>query len=295
MHFNILDDNNKVRRSKELVHRLTAGGKLAYMALIPNLKRKSEFQFQNCSSPFRKDKNPSFSTTSNRSTNVWGHKDFGDATVQGDIYDFVALKYGMDVKRDFPFVLEKLYEIFKIDELDKTELQRLMDWGCGTTDEVVFNLKLPAVISNYKFQRMEEEDDDDEENNYIREITLHEVGEDHLDYYQKEFLTKTGIRYDVMREYNAFFITAYVIHYGDEDSLKSDIKKKPPTHKIWICYRIDERYIKIYCPNPKKFWFAGTKPRHDTYRFGALEKFKTGNNDILILAAGEKDCLCLLL
>lgn len=79
MYHNILDENNKVKRSKELILAVSAGGKLYYSLLIPNLKIKSAHAFKNCSSPFRRDENPSFSIIHDQSKNIWYHNDFGDA------------------------------------------------------------------------------------------------------------------------------------------------------------------------------------------------------------------------
>src|ERR1700761_8842849 len=134
MSTSILDETGKVIRSLRLFMLATAGGKIYYMNQVPGLKANSNHSFKNCSSPFRKDKNPSFLITCFRDKNIWVHTDFGDASQKGNVFDFAAKIHGLDVKNDFPALLDKIYEDLRIDDMDKNELERLMNVSCGTSE-----------------------------------------------------------------------------------------------------------------------------------------------------------------
>lgn len=289
MYTNILDENNRVKRSKELLLAITAGGKLGYMAAIPNLKVKSAHAFKNCSSPFRRDKNPSFSITLDQNKNIWHHNDFGDAGSQGNIFDFAAQKHGLDPKVDFKQLLDIMYEELKIDQLDVQELQRLMQGSDGKSEVIKYNLKLPGL--SFSSSRSHESEAQEEERKTVYNIELKKIEQIDLDVRHKEFLNKTGIDYEIMRTYNAFFIEGYTEQY-DEYGYGVG-KKKKPKNEIWICYSF-YKYCKIYSPLSKRFWYVGQKPSNKRYLFGTPNLYGQLDGDIVILAAGEKDTLCLL-
>lgn len=147
MQNNIFDENNKLKRTHRIFNRLTVNGKLGYMAFIPELKRKDEYAFKNCSSPFRKDKKPSLSIQAKRETNIWLFYDHGDPSTTGNIFDFAARKFGLDSKVDSDALLNKMYEYCKIDDINKEELQKFFEYGIGTSEVKSFNVKLPVLNS----------------------------------------------------------------------------------------------------------------------------------------------------
>lgn len=64
-----------------------------------------EFPSSNFSSPFRKDKNPSFGFY--KSNNRWRWKDLGGNGDSGDVWDFVAMAEGTDLKSAIKIVAER--------------------------------------------------------------------------------------------------------------------------------------------------------------------------------------------
>lgn len=225
------------------------------MAVIPNLKSKSQHTFQNCSSPFRRDKNPSFSISHNQSNNTWYHTDFGDASVQGNIFDFAALRYGLDKKVDFRELLDKMYHELHIDEMDTKELQKLLQGCTGESETIAYNLRIPLLTKSK--QPFEDNAEADVEEMKIYKIILDKIEEGDLDIKHKEFLSQTGIRYETMKEYNTFFISAYTVTYR-EVGYDDAIRKVRPKDEIWISYFFNN-YCKIYSPLSKRFWYAGKK------------------------------------
>lgn len=290
MYISILNESNKIKRSKELLMAVTAGGKLYYMSVIPNLKIKSSNAFQNCSSPFRRDKNPSFSITHDQSKNIWYHKDFGDAALQGNIFDFAAQRHGLDPKVDFKQVLEVMYEELKIDQLNVKELQRLMKGSDGKSETFIYDLKLPLVSSSGK--AFEEVENAEKKKNPVYDIELKKIELVDLDNHHKEFLLKNGISYEIMKEHNAFFIEGYTVYHGEQGYDNID-KKAKPKNEIWICYSF-HKYCKLYSPLSKRFWYIGQKSANNKYLFGTPNLYGQLEGKTVILAAGEKDTLCLL-
>jgi RecA-family ATPase len=289
MQYKIFDENNKLKRSHYIFNRLTVNGKLGYIALIPELKTKDEYGFKNCSCPFRKDKRPSLSITVDRSTNTWLHFDHGDSTITGNIFDFAARKFGLDSKVDSLALLNKMYEYFRIDEIDKTELQGFFDHGIGTTEVKSFNVKLPVLNSLIPVSYSTEDPED--EKPYINDVRLDIVEEKNLDANQKTFLEQTGISYETMQEYGAYFIDSYTECYG-KDGYGSGKKFSRNNNHIWICYSFGKS-CKIYRPSPKKFWYVNKSPSRK-YLFGTPRIHGLLNGDTVILTAGEKDALCCL-
>lgn len=290
MYNNILDKNNKVKRSKELIMMITIGGKLYYMFSIPKLKIRSSHAFKNCSSPFRRDKNPSFSITLDQSKNIWHHNDFGDAGSQGNIFDFAAQKHGLDPKVDFKQLLDIMYEELKIDQLDIRELQKLMQGSDGRSETIKYNFNLPIMYSS--FQALEESETLEEKKKVVYNIELKKIKHEDLDHRHRDFLNKTGIDYEVMKTHNAFFIDGYSVQYGEFGYDGAD-KKVKPRDEIWVCYSF-YHYCKIYSPLSKKFWYIGQKSTNSKYLFGTPTVCGKLDGESVILAAGEKDTLCLL-
>ena len=289
MHCKIFDENDKLKRSHYIFNRLTVNGKLGYMALIPELKRKDEYGFKNCSCPFRKDKNPSLSISVDKDTNTWLHFDHGDSTITGNIFDFAARKFGMDAKVDTLALLDKLYDYCKIDEIDKDELQKFFDHGIGTEEEKIFNVKLPVFDSLLPISFPVEEPE--QITRYVREIQLDIIEEKDLDEMHKKFLADTGIKYEVMKEYKAFFINSYTELLG-EDGYGGGKKSVRNKNHIWVCYSFGKS-CKIYRPSPKKFWYVNKSPSRK-YVFGTPTIHDFLGGETVILTAGEKDALCCL-
>jgi hypothetical protein len=63
--------------------------------------------FYNCLNPFYKDTKASLSIFKNEA-GTWCFKDFGSDQYQGDVFDFAAKHYHLDVRRDFKLVLKRM-------------------------------------------------------------------------------------------------------------------------------------------------------------------------------------------
>jgi len=283
-----INDQRKITKSKHSIQMITIGGKLFYRATIPNLKFKDEFKSKNFSSPFRIDKKPSCCIYLDKSTNKWLFTDFGDSSICGDIFNYSARRYGLDVRKNFPKIIEKMWEELKIDELDQNKIARLLEGTC-TSETQIFNLKISSISSD-KFY---EEEDDEEAERIVQKIELDIIEEADLGEMHKQFLINTGIKYSTMKMYNSFFIRSYNLLY--DESRFGESEKKTVSHKaIWICYRF-HNFCKIYSPNPKRFWFIGSRPKRIPYCFGTPNVHPEFEGiEIVILTAGEKDALSLL-
>ncbi len=268
--------------TKEFLHRISAGGKLVYMATNRNIKPKDDNVFKNISSPFRKDSNPSFQIFRNQSTNTWYFKDFGDNNCYGDMYTYVSMLYNIDVIKEFPSILNKIGEILNIEQQDPTELERIRVGGDGTNDTRYFNLKIPN-IEQVQYCNFDEEYGCNE-----TDICLLKQLQKNLDIKEKEFLAKTGIDFEIMQQYHTYFLTGYSTPVKG----KSLVSIRKHWMGIWICYDFGS-YCKIYIPNPKKFWYIGNK--QSNHLFGTPQKIKSFDSLTRVyLTAGEKDALVLL-
>lgn len=277
----------KIEPSKRLILYATAGGKLFYSAKIPDLKPKNEHEFKNCSSPFRKDKNPSFNIRCDRSRNRWIHNDFGDTSYKGDVFDFAASLYNLDVKKDFQKVIEKMCSDLKFEDMDQIELQRLLDGTDGTTDTKYYNIRVPQANGTILTITKDEEEEDKYEDCFIRITKKDEV---ELSQQEISFLSKTGISYKTMLKYKTSFISGYdIVDRGTEILID---RKKKSTNSIWMCFEFNN-YYKIYSPSPKRFWFVGKKKEKSLFGTPRVNP-QFDKHTPVFLTAGEKDTLCLL-
>ena len=87
----------RIERSKYILNLLTGNGIIYYKGICPELRKRDENSYYNISSPFRNDKNPSFSITRDPATNKWHHFDFGELNSRGDAFSFAAKYHKLDV------------------------------------------------------------------------------------------------------------------------------------------------------------------------------------------------------
>ena len=94
--------------SKEDILLKTGQGLLFYQWLIADLKMKSDGNsFHNCLNPFYEDTKASLSIFKNEA-GTWCFKDFGSDEYQGDVFDFAAKHYRLNVHQDFKLVLKRM-------------------------------------------------------------------------------------------------------------------------------------------------------------------------------------------
>lgn len=273
-----------IKNKKELLMKATANGKLYYTCVIPNLKQKDDNSFKTVSNPCRADRKPSLSVYRNRDSNIWFHNDLGDGNYHGDMFDFAAQHYGMDIKTEFPQIMDKMWQEVELNKVEPIVLERLTIGLNGTTGIFRSGIKIP-IAKNSNTRSYKKEDVGEE----TPALFYNESREGALTPLEKQFLADTGITLSIMNQYGAHFINHYSEVY--EDAAKSKRGDRPDTN-VWIAYDF-KSYYKIYQPNPKKFWYVGKK--RGAKFFGTPQLTPQLNTlTPVYLAAGEKDALVLL-
>ncbi|MDO9578951.1 MAG: hypothetical protein Q7J06_00035, partial [Bacteroidales bacterium] len=105
----ITEDDRKL--TKDNVLKGLEGGILFYKHAIPGLIHR-ETKCPNVHNPFYNDTKPSFSVYKHQEK--WYYKDFGNPAFQGDVFNFAALFYKLDLKKDFYLILQKIIEDLKL-------------------------------------------------------------------------------------------------------------------------------------------------------------------------------------
>lgn len=94
----------------------TLGGLEVFQELIPDLKVIDGQVVKNVHNPFYDDKNASMSIyQGNGEDGRWLFYDHGDPDYQGDVFDFAALHYDLEVEKEFPEVLNSIIELMELD------------------------------------------------------------------------------------------------------------------------------------------------------------------------------------
>lgn len=273
-----------IKEKKELLKKATANGKLYYTCTIPNLKQKDDDSFKTVSNPCRIDRKASLSVYRNKDYNKWLHNDFGDSYYHGDMFDFAAKRYGLDIKTQFPEIMDKMWEDLKLDKIESVVLEKLAIGWDGTNNVFYSGIKIP--IAKHSSTQSYNKDDEKEEEPLL---FYNEIPENELTLLEKEFLAKTGIDISIMKEYGVHFINHYSEVYEDPARTK---RRNKPSSIVWIVYDF-KKYYKIYQPNPKRFWYVGKKSKVQNFGTSQIER----QFEILTpvyLTAGEKDALVLL-
>src|SRR5262249_31090386 len=125
-----------------------------------------------------------------------------------------------------------------------------------------------------------------EKSEKICELVLWEKSESELSAKEIDYLLRHGISPEALLETNACIISGYALVFETHTK-----HCKSPQGQIWIAYKYSGG-AKIYCPNPKKFWYVGAPPKN--YLFGnPFSKRDVEGEKIVFLVGGEKDVLCL--
>lgn len=266
----------KVNPSKENILLFTAGGIIYFYLKIPGLNKRDENTCYNVSSPFRSDRNPSYSVTRDPSTNRWYAYDYGRPGSRVDVFSFAAQLYELNIGEDFPLVLEKMSDDLKIYSFKETEIEKLLN-GERT------NIDFSHIIG--KRSTVKREVESNQESEY--EVVLWEKSETELLESEQQYLKKYGITWQSLKATDTHFISGYSSIY--ESYTKP---RYAPNGEIWIAYKFNGG-AKIYCPYPKKFWHVGTRPKN--HRFGTPQVNPQFQDEtIVFLVGGEKDVLSLI-
>ncbi|KKY61327.1 topoisomerase [Tannerella forsythia] len=246
---------------KEQILLLTQGGLNVFSHFLGfevNLHR-------NFRSPFYEDRRASCHIYYDRKSSSYKFYDHGDTAYSGDCFWFVATLRGLNLKTDFPEVLQTIVE--------ELRLHSLYDDGKRTACSS-FRIEPPAQPKPRKDAPSKEE-----ERPYDFEILPFD---DALLNYWAHY----GIDEDTLRLFRVRSLKRY-------ESVSAEGKKfeifSSPTDPIFAY--LGNGYVKIYRPHSTKvrFLYGGRMPA--TYCFG-MEQIPT-KGDILFITGGEKDVLSL--
>ncbi len=246
---------------KEQILLLTQGGLNVFSHFLGfdvNLHR-------NFRSPFYEDRRASCHIYYDRKSSSYKFYDHGDTAYSGDCFWFVATLRGLNLKTDFPEVLQTIVE--------ELRLHSLYDDGKRTVCSS-FRIEPPAPPKPRKDAPSKEE-----ERPYDFEILPFD---DALLNYWAHY----GIDEDTLRLFRVRSLKRY-------ESVSAEGKKfeifSSPTDPIFAY--LGNGYVKIYRPHSTKvrFLYGGRMPA--TYCFG-MEQIPS-KGDILFITGGEKDVLSL--
>jgi energy-coupling factor transporter ATP-binding protein EcfA2 len=239
---------------KQTIMGATKDGFLFYKHIIPELRINNNNT--NCKSvrnPFYNDSKPSLSIY--YWNDRWWFKDFGDETYSGDVFDFAAFKYGIDPIKESDLLLTAM-------------MDEVANFGKATIDSWVQPniLDKESTVIKVKF-----------DDRGSKDFTQDEIG----------YWGQYGIDGGTLDLYNVVAVDSYRTTQ-DDDMLP--ITQNRPAGKMWFAYK-GGNYAKMYCPEPKRFWYAGQKPTN--YIFGTPIDFYPEMQEV-ILTGGEKDTLTLI-
>jgi archaellum biogenesis ATPase FlaH len=255
-----LNNNNKLTKTEVL--ELTKGGISFYSSVIPNLQLKDNTRCRPVLNPLYYDTNPSLSIYYDSSKEVWRFYDHGDNTYCGDVFNFAALYFKLDIKADFNLILNKIIET-----------------STGNKNNEIGRWYPPTDITEHVPVR----------------ISLNERKS--TEYTQKEiaFWNVYGIDNLTLDQHKVVAIDGYSL-YQDDDF---QVYHEKPVDQIWFAYKW-KNYAKIYQPSPKRFWYIGVKTAG--YQFGTpLDMYPEpqkviltgGEKDALALIAHGFNAICL--
>lgn len=248
----LVTSNTKLTKNDVLS--ATKEGFLVFKQAIPELKVNSNnISCKSVKNPFYNDTKPSLSIY--YWNGKWWFKDFGDGTYSGDVFDFAAFKYGID-----PIAEEDLLLSTIIDAVE-------------SLDEATINSWVQPDILN--------------RNNDFIKVSFNGRKSAAFTPAEIAYWEQYGIDGATLDQNRVVALDSYSTLY-DEDLYP--IVKERPAGKMWFAYKGDN-YAKIYCPDPKAFWYAGIKPIN--YTFGTPFDSYPEMQDI-ILTGGEKDALALI-
>lgn len=277
---------NKI--TKYAIDIFSTNGKAFFRNKLPSLRLKDENSFHNVSSPFRRDRNPSFHVYRNPSDNKWYYKDWGDSSSTGDVYSFAASIYGLSLQSDFPLIIKRMFYDLKLHTVDSDVFR------------VYSNTDAPFVTFEVGESALKEELNNDRSSysghnarmsystasGKSKLVSIDKKSIKELSVHEQNFLATTGINIDVMEKNNTYFIKGYKVAYDEFD----EQVKSVPTDSMWIAYK-HAKGCKIYQPYPtKKFWWVGLKPKE--YVYGS-SNIVDSPLDFTFLVGGEKDVLSL--
>ena len=249
---------------RDLLLAQTKGGLLFYELIFSfynqTLKVTGD-RAKNLYNPFYKDSKASFSIYFKLNTKRWYFKDYGDPDFSGDVFDFAALHYGLDLKIDFEEILDSMYN----------DLLEHKDNVSSLSDNSKLNPSSAIKEHNKKFE--------------VSKISFTESA---LNYF-----SQYNIPIEILEENRVCQLEAY--RYFDKSNKEVHIRRK--NDELIFAFMGDD-FAKIYHPNPKRFIYMGNKPKD--YEFGLRDYgmdeiviLTAGEKDVLTLKSLGYNAFCL--
>lgn len=221
---------------------------------------------KNFRSPFYEDKRASCHIYYDKKSSSYKFYDHGDTTYSGDCFWFVATLHGLDLKTDFPEILQLI-----VHELGLHAL-----YGRGIQIE-----SPPIPRTNFSIKTIPQRDVLPKEKERHFKYEILPFDENLLNYWAHYGIDEATLRLFRVRSLKRY------------ESISAEGKKfellSSPTEPMFAY--IGNGYVKIYRPYSAKvrFLYGGRMPV--TYCFG-MEQIPT-KGDILFITGGEKDVLSL--
>ena len=265
--------------------------------VIPNLEKVEVDRCKNVKNPFYHDSNASFSVFRDIKSNRWKFHDYGEPSFSGDVFDFAALYYDLDIKSQFVEILSNISKDLRMTiENRDTEAQLIGERKVSgpTVDSLPdYEEDVVEYMNSWQFYEHMElgfNGDPDDYNAWLFRFELIFSDNDRGIKKAFEYFQQYGITKEILKQYNVGAVNAYKKRRDD-----GIVDFKSLAHnKLAIAY-FNYDYSKIYIPSPKNFWYLGKKPQ--SYIFGydqllrRLRKKKL--KDSLIITGGEKNVLTL--
>jgi len=249
-----MSNNKHCEISKNDILNATKRGFLFYKYIIPHLKLKdNNISCKSVLNPFYHDTKPSLSIYF--WNGQWWFKDFGNEDYSGDVFEFAAFHYNID-------------PIAETDLLLTTMFNAVTDFST----ETINSWTQPNILNK--------------DNTFIK-LTLNDRTTKDFTKEELAYWAQYGINCATLDQHRVVAVDSYSTLY-DEDFYP--ITKERPTSKMWFAFKGDN-YAKLYCPEPKAFWYAGLKPSN--YTFGTHYDSYPELQEV-ILTGGEKDTLTLM-
>ena len=248
---------NKPYLDKQYFLEQSNSGLEFYQWVIEDLKMVDDYRCENVTSPFYDDTNPSFSIY--LKDDVWRYHDHGDPSYSGDVFSFAALYFKLDVKKDFWKILNRMYQVLRIE--------------------------LPT------HEKTIEVDDSVYDAGYFIPGSRYDAADVDRAY---EYYMQFGITKEVLLQFGVRAISSYYFIDKNEELKQWNFKKD----ELVIAYE-DICHAKLYIPGATKFRFKFLGSRPSDFVFGQkriirdMIRTKNWERELLIIAAGEKDVMTL--
>ncbi|MBE0676729.1 MAG: DUF3987 domain-containing protein [Bacteroidales bacterium] len=248
-------DNERILNAENVLE-ATDGGILFFKHALPKLKFNGGHRCPNTFNPFYNDTKAGLSIY--KLSRKWYYKDYGDSNFHGDVFNFAALYYKLDSKKDFFLILQKI-------NLD-LKLGLIIDERFHSNPSFKYTSNNYTDIDYKVFYKSKFSEDD------LAFWGQYRITEETLNL----FKVKSVYKYLLIRPYSKPF--------------EFFSKKDNPI----FAYEVSERCIKLYKPydNKFKFQWIGEKPNDYCFGWDLIDTDDTSNIDIYI-TGGEKDVMTL--